>query len=87
MTDRHCKCGRPHTWEVTTNKEEYLCENCYRGELHSARVSAALSHQRHHDYYVGLKLAGKLTEDDRPQYELALQRERDGIVRFLEGPQ
>lgn len=37
--------------------------------------------QRHHDYYVGLNQAGKLPEEDRPNLELAKQREAKGEVK------
>jgi hypothetical protein len=36
--------------------------------------------QRHHDYYVTLKRQGQLKSEDEAQYELAMQRERDGEV-------
>ncbi|MDQ3008328.1 MAG: hypothetical protein M3Q81_01905 [bacterium] len=39
--------------------------------------------QRHHDYYVRLQRKGKMTEEDRPQYELAMRREREGEVKPL----
>lgn len=40
--------------------------------------------QSHHDYYVRLHKEGKLTEDDRPQYDLAMRREKNGEVKPLE---
>ncbi|HSV94892.1 MAG TPA: hypothetical protein VLH94_02910, partial [Spirochaetia bacterium] len=36
--------------------------------------------QRHHDYYIELKRQGKLTETDRLQYDLAKEREKQGLV-------
>lgn len=39
--------------------------------------------QRHHDFYVRLYREGKLDDLDRPQYELAMARERQGRVKYL----
>lgn len=39
--------------------------------------------QKHHDYYIGLKLAGKLNPRDSGHYELAMKREREGLVQPL----
>lgn len=36
--------------------------------------------QRHHDYYIQLERAGQLQEEDRAQYELAVQRGKAGEV-------
>lgn len=39
--------------------------------------------QRHHDYFVQLEKDGNLADEDRPQLELALQREKLGEVKML----
>ncbi len=39
--------------------------------------------QRHHDYFVGLQKTGKLTDEDNPNFELAMQREQEGQVQPL----
>lgn len=39
--------------------------------------------QRHHDYYVRLRKEGKLLEEDRPQYELAMRRQKENLVKSL----
>ena len=39
--------------------------------------------QRHHDYYVGREERGELSEEDRPNFELAMRREREGLVQPL----
>lgn len=51
-------------------------------ELH---VFWSNSMQRHHDYYVFLyrESHGKLQSGDMAQYELAMQREHDGLCRPL----
>lgn len=41
--------------------------------------------QRHHDYYIRLSRKGKLSEEDRLQFELAVLREQNGEVRPLPG--
>jgi hypothetical protein len=39
--------------------------------------------QRHHDYFVGLKEMGKLPEEDFSNYQLAMEREGQGLVEPL----
>ena len=41
--------------------------------------------QRHHDHYVRLarKLEGRLTKADQRNYDLAMERERKGLVKPL----
>jgi hypothetical protein len=39
--------------------------------------------QRHHDYYVFLCRQGKISWEDMPDYHLAIQRERNGLVKPL----
>jgi hypothetical protein len=39
--------------------------------------------QRHHDYYVWLKREGRLPEEKQVQYDLAMQREREGKVKRM----
>lgn len=39
--------------------------------------------QEHHDHYVKLKLTGRLHPQDLGHYELAMQREREGLVQPL----
>jgi hypothetical protein len=39
--------------------------------------------QRHHDYYVFLYRQGNISEEDMPNYHLAMQRERKGLVKPL----
>jgi hypothetical protein len=38
-------------------------------------------YQRHHDLYVKRKLKGELTDEDLPQYNLAMLRQREGLVK------
>jgi hypothetical protein len=52
-----------------------------RSEETKVRASEAM--QRHHDLYVRLKLEGNLSEADKPSYELAMEREREGKVSPL----
>ncbi len=40
--------------------------------------------QLHHDYYVSLKRAGRLTEFQQEDFELAMKRESDGDVDPLD---
>lgn len=41
------------------------------------------AYQRHHDHFVALKASGKLTEADQSNYDLAMLRERQGLVEPL----
>jgi hypothetical protein len=40
-------------------------------------------HQRHHDTYVRKARLGALTDEDQAQYDLAIERERNGDVKPL----
>jgi len=39
--------------------------------------------QRHHDYYVFLHRQGDMSPEDMTNFDLAMQRERDGLVKPL----
>lgn len=39
--------------------------------------------QNHHDYFVRKFRNGELLEEDQPNYKLAMQREKKGLVKPL----
>jgi hypothetical protein len=41
------------------------------------------AYQRHHDYYVFLYRQGDISQEDMPNYHLAMQREAKGLVKPL----
>jgi hypothetical protein len=59
---------------MTPNGEKLLMESEYQGAM-----------QRHHNYYVRLfrKLGDTIDPGDRRNYDLAMQREKDGEVKPL----
>lgn len=44
------------------------------------------AYQRHYNHYARLARENRLKDSDRPQYELAMQREKEGIVTPLAKP-
>lgn len=49
----------------------------------SSRLSWEQRIQKQHDYYVRLKLEGRLDPLDQALYDLAMERERQGLVKPL----
>ena len=56
-------------------------EGAWDGGAITGKIQAALEMQSHHDHYVRLHREGKLSQGDRAQYELAMQRQRKGLVK------
>ncbi len=47
------------------------------------KKTASEAMQRHHDHYVRLDREGVLPEEDKPNLNLAKQREKEGLVKPL----
>ncbi len=49
----------------------------------AAKKEYSAAMQRHHDHFIGLRRQGELPVEDEAQFNLAEQREKDGLVKPL----